>query len=138
MLPWGWGRVSRGLCHREGQTSWCPLGHRASSWVLTQASIWLYFVFYVCSIQDIAILFNVIIIFLMFFNTFVFQAGLVSLLFHKFKGTIILTAMYLALSISLHVWVMVRLQLQISASLGTQHHAVISHQILMRKGEMVV
>ncbi|XP_015989684.1 transmembrane protein 138 isoform X1 [Rousettus aegyptiacus] len=57
-------------------------------------------------IQDIAVLFNIIIIFLMFFNTFVFQAGLVNLLFHKFKGTIILTAMYFALSISLHVWVM--------------------------------
>ncbi|XP_063497917.1 transmembrane protein 138 isoform X4 [Symphalangus syndactylus] len=57
-------------------------------------------------IQDMAILFNIIIIFLMFFNTFVFQAGLVNLLFHKFKGTIILTAVYFALSISLHVWVM--------------------------------
>ncbi|KAH0621073.1 hypothetical protein JD844_022091 [Phrynosoma platyrhinos] len=57
-------------------------------------------------IQDIAILFNVIIIFLMFFNTFVFQAGLVNLLFHKFKGTIILSAAYLAFSISFHVWVM--------------------------------
>ncbi|XP_020823796.1 transmembrane protein 138 [Phascolarctos cinereus] len=57
-------------------------------------------------IQDIAILFNVIIIFLMFFNTFVFQAGLVSLLFRKFKGTIILTAIYLSLSIPLHVWVL--------------------------------
>ncbi|PNJ22108.1 transmembrane protein 138 isoform X4 [Pongo pygmaeus] len=42
----------------------------------------------------------------MFFNTFVFQAGLVNLLFHKFKGTIILTAVYFALSISLHVWIM--------------------------------
>lgn len=61
------------------------------------------------SIQDIAILFNVIIIFLMFFNTFVFQAGLVNLLFHKFKGTILLSAAYLALSISFHVWVMVGL-----------------------------
>lgn len=59
------------------------------------------------SIQDIAILFNIIIIFLMFFNTFVFQAGLVNLLFHKFKGTILLSAAYLALSISFHVWVMV-------------------------------
>ncbi|XP_025041571.1 transmembrane protein 138 isoform X1 [Pelodiscus sinensis] len=58
------------------------------------------------SIQDIAILFNIIIIFLMFFNTFVFQAGLVNLLFHKFKGTIILSAAYLALSIAFHVWVM--------------------------------
>lgn len=43
----------------------------------------------------------------MFFNTFVFQAGLVNLLFHKFKGTILLSAAYLALSISFHVWVMV-------------------------------
>ncbi|XP_074087455.1 transmembrane protein 138 isoform X2 [Macrotis lagotis] len=33
-------------------------------------------------------------------------AGLVSLLFRKFKGTIILTAVYLALSIPLHVWVL--------------------------------
>lgn len=60
-----------------------------------------------CSIQDIAILFNIIIIFLMFFNTFVFQAGLVNLLFHKFKGTILLSGAYLALSISFHIWVMV-------------------------------
>jgi hypothetical protein len=76
-----------------------------------KTSIWLCFVLYVCSIQDIAILFNIIIIFLMFFNTFVFQAGLVNLLFHKFKGTIILTTVYFALSISFHVWVMVRLEL---------------------------
>lgn len=57
-------------------------------------------------IQDIAILFNVIVIFLMFFNTYVFQAGLVSLLFHKFKGIIIVSAVYLALSIAFHVWVL--------------------------------
>uniref|UniRef100_A0A8C8RTY4 Transmembrane protein 138 n=1 Tax=Pelusios castaneus TaxID=367368 RepID=A0A8C8RTY4_9SAUR len=57
-------------------------------------------------IQDIAILFNIIIIFLMFFNTFIFQAGLVNLLFHKFKGTIVLSAAYLALSIAFHIWVM--------------------------------
>lgn len=67
----------------------------------------LCFVVLACSIQDIAILFNIIVIFLLFFNTFVFQAGLVSLLFHKFKGTIVLTAVYFALSIALHVWVMV-------------------------------
>lgn len=59
------------------------------------------------SIQDIAIVFNVIIVFLMFFNTYVFQAGLVNLLFHKFKGTILLSAAYLALSISFHIWIMV-------------------------------
>lgn len=43
----------------------------------------------------------------MFFNTYVFQAGLVNLLFHKFKGTILLSAAYLALSISFHIWIMV-------------------------------
>ncbi|XP_060626939.1 transmembrane protein 138 [Anolis sagrei] len=57
-------------------------------------------------IQDIAILFNIIIIFLMFFNTFVFQAGLVNLLFHKFKGTIFISGTYLALSVSFHIWIM--------------------------------
>eukprot|EP00070_Physeter_catodon_P050113 XP_028357007.1 transmembrane protein 138 isoform X3 [Physeter catodon] len=61
--------------------------------------------------QDVAVLFNVVVIFLTCFNTFVFQAGLVSLLFHKCKGTIILTAVYFALSISLHVWVMRELEL---------------------------
>uniref|UniRef100_F6Q3F3 Transmembrane protein 138 n=1 Tax=Equus caballus TaxID=9796 RepID=F6Q3F3_HORSE len=71
-------------------------------WPARQCSIWTS----KTSIQDIAVLFNIIIIFLMFFNTFVFQAGLVNLLFHKFKGTIILTGVYFALSISLHVWVM--------------------------------
>ncbi|XP_075411960.1 transmembrane protein 138-like [Tenrec ecaudatus] len=57
------------------------------------------------TLQDAAIL-NIIILCLMFFNTFVFQAGLVSLLLHKFKGTILLTVVYSALSISLHIWVM--------------------------------
>uniref|UniRef100_A0A8C4QUM7 Transmembrane protein 138 n=1 Tax=Eptatretus burgeri TaxID=7764 RepID=A0A8C4QUM7_EPTBU len=57
-------------------------------------------------IQDIAILFNIIIIILMFFNTFVFQAGLVGILIHKFKATIIVSAIYLGLSIAFHVWAM--------------------------------
>ncbi|XP_038413466.1 transmembrane protein 138-like [Canis lupus familiaris] len=56
-------------------------------------------------IQDTASLFH-IIIFLLFFNTFFLQAGLVHLGFRKCKGTIVLTAVFFALSISLHVWVM--------------------------------
>lgn len=97
---------------------WVPLGTQRSS-ALTAAP-WLCFVTFACSIQDIAILFNIIIIFLMFFNTFVFQAGLVSLLFHKFKGTIVLTAVYFALSIALHVWVMVSGELRTAESLKGQ------------------
>ncbi|MBN3283495.1 TM138 protein, partial [Polyodon spathula] len=57
-------------------------------------------------IQDIAILFNVIIILLMFFNTFVFQVGLVTLLLQRFKGLLIVSAFYLGLSIAFHVWVL--------------------------------
>ncbi|VCW77492.1 unnamed protein product [Gulo gulo] len=57
-------------------------------------------------IQDTAILFNISIIFLLFSNTFVFQAVLGNSVFHKFKGTALLTAVFFAPSIFLHVWVM--------------------------------
>lgn len=58
-------------------------------------------------IQDIGILFNVIIILLMMFNTYVFQVGLVSLLLERFRAMLILSALYLTLSICFHCWVMV-------------------------------
>ncbi|KAK3526451.1 hypothetical protein QTP70_025484 [Hemibagrus guttatus] len=57
-------------------------------------------------IQDIAILFNVIIILLMMFNTYVFQVGLLSLLLERFRALLILSAVYLTLSICLHCWLM--------------------------------
>ncbi|OCT83902.1 transmembrane protein 138 [Xenopus laevis] len=57
-------------------------------------------------LQDVGILFAAIVLFLMLFNTFVFQAGLVSLLCQRFQVTVILCAVYIALSISLHVWLM--------------------------------
>ncbi|XP_048401178.1 transmembrane protein 138 isoform X2 [Stegostoma tigrinum] len=57
------------------------------------------------SIQDVGILFNVIVIFLMFFNTFIFQAGLVKLLIHRFTGTIVVSGIYFILSVSFHVWI---------------------------------
>ncbi|VCX37385.1 unnamed protein product [Gulo gulo] len=56
-------------------------------------------------IQDTAILFNISILFLLFSNTFVFQAGLGNPVFQKFKGTALLTAVFFAPSIFLHVWV---------------------------------
>jgi len=55
-------------------------------------------------IQDIFILFAVIIVFLLFFNTYIFQAGLVNILISKFKATILFVFVYLGLSIGLHVW----------------------------------
>ncbi|XP_070686813.1 transmembrane protein 138 isoform X2 [Pempheris klunzingeri] len=57
-------------------------------------------------IQDIAILFNVIIILLMMFNTYVFQVGLVSLLLDRFRALLLFSALYLTLSICFHCWVL--------------------------------
>ncbi|XP_028409148.1 transmembrane protein 138-like [Dendronephthya gigantea] len=59
-------------------------------------------------IQDVCILFALIVVFLVFFNTYIFQAGLVFLLIRKFKTTIIITVSYLLLSLGLHVWTMTR------------------------------
>ncbi|CAG08768.1 unnamed protein product [Tetraodon nigroviridis] len=57
-------------------------------------------------IQDIAILFSVIIILLMMFNTYVFQVGLVFLLLERFRALLIVSALYLTLSICFHCWVL--------------------------------
>ncbi|KAM4602389.1 transmembrane protein 138-like, partial [Polymixia lowei] len=57
-------------------------------------------------IQDISILFNLIIILLMLFNTYVFQVGLVAILLDRFRALLILSALYLTLSIILHSWIM--------------------------------
>lgn len=57
-------------------------------------------------IQDIAILFNMIIILLMMFNTYIFQVGLVSLLIERFRALLVFSSLYLTLSICLHCWLL--------------------------------
>ncbi|XP_077862338.1 transmembrane protein 138-like [Saccoglossus kowalevskii] len=57
-------------------------------------------------IQDICIIFAAIVLFLMFFNTYVFQAGLVGLLIGKFKLAILMVFIYFMLCIGLHIWTM--------------------------------
>uniref|UniRef100_A0A668A583 Transmembrane protein 138 n=2 Tax=Myripristis murdjan TaxID=586833 RepID=A0A668A583_9TELE len=57
-------------------------------------------------IQDISILFNLIIILLMLFNTYVFQVGLVFILLERFRVMLLLSSLYLTLSIILHTWMM--------------------------------
>ncbi|BFZ10056.1 hypothetical protein BsWGS_13095 [Bradybaena similaris] len=57
-------------------------------------------------IQDFCLMFAVIIIFLLFFSTFIFQAGLVSILVSKFKIAISVTFIYFALCLALHIWTM--------------------------------
>uniref|UniRef100_A0A1A8A5U4 Transmembrane protein 138 n=1 Tax=Nothobranchius furzeri TaxID=105023 RepID=A0A1A8A5U4_NOTFU len=55
-------------------------------------------------IQDIGILFNLVIILLMLFNTYVFQVGLVAVLLERFRALLMLSALYLTFSIILHSW----------------------------------
>ncbi|CAJ0928478.1 unnamed protein product [Ranitomeya imitator] len=49
-------------------------------------------------LQDVGTLFAAIVLFLMLFNTFVFQAGLLRLLCQRFQGTVFLCALHLTLS----------------------------------------
>lgn len=55
-------------------------------------------------IQDVGIIFSTMIIFLMFFNTYIFRAGLFNILFAHFRMLLITTAAYLIVSITLHAW----------------------------------
>ncbi|ESO84991.1 hypothetical protein LOTGIDRAFT_221710 [Lottia gigantea] len=55
-------------------------------------------------IQDVCIVFAVIVVFLLFFNTFIFQAGLVNILVNKFRVAISVTFIYFILCVALHVW----------------------------------
>ena len=49
------------------------------------------------------LVFSLIIVFLSFFSTYVFQAGLVGLLVSRYKVPIIISVLYLGLSIAYHV-----------------------------------
>eukprot|EP00116_Pleurobrachia_bachei_P012634 sb/3472896/ len=57
-------------------------------------------------VQDVCLVLALIILFLVFFNTYVFKAGFVSILIRKFIATIVVTIIYLALCLGLHVWAM--------------------------------
>lgn len=55
-------------------------------------------------IQDVCLVFSLIIVFLSFFSTYVFQAGLVGILVQRFRTAIAVTLVYISLSIGFHVW----------------------------------
>ncbi|XP_046392793.1 transmembrane protein 138 [Ischnura elegans] len=55
-------------------------------------------------VQDFCLVFSLISIFLNFFSTFIFQAGLIGLLLVRFRETITVCIVYLILTISLHIW----------------------------------
>lgn len=55
-------------------------------------------------LQDIGLIFSLILLFLVFFNTFAFKAGLMALLLKKFSGTLLIGGVYLVLTVAYHIW----------------------------------
>ena len=78
--------------------------------IVKVGNTWMYpseFFLFFFRVQDVCILFAVIVVFLLFFNTYIFQAGLVNILIEKFKVAIGITFVYFGLNVGLHVWEMV-------------------------------
>lgn len=55
-------------------------------------------------VQVLAILASLVAVFLQFFNTFAFKAGLLYILLRKFAGTIVLIFLYMCLTMAFGVW----------------------------------
>ncbi|XP_015430116.1 PREDICTED: transmembrane protein 138 [Dufourea novaeangliae] len=55
-------------------------------------------------IQDFCLVITLTILLVNFFSTYIFQVGLIQLLYMKFRITLILCITYMILSISLHTW----------------------------------
>ncbi|XP_071551950.1 transmembrane protein 138-like [Panulirus ornatus] len=55
-------------------------------------------------IQDVCLVFSLILLFLALFSTTLSQAGLIGELFHKFQWCIFIAVTYLGLSVGLHSW----------------------------------
>ena len=55
-------------------------------------------------IQDIALIACLVLLLLAFFNTIVFKAGLISVLFRKFSATLLIGVVYLVLTIVYQIW----------------------------------
>lgn len=55
-------------------------------------------------IQDFGLILAAVLIFLVFFNTYAFKAGLLSLLIWKFSATLLVSSVYFSLTLSYHAW----------------------------------
>ncbi|KOX68203.1 hypothetical protein WN51_06097 [Melipona quadrifasciata] len=54
--------------------------------------------------QDVCLIMTITLLLVNFFSTYIFQIGLIQLLYTKFRVTLILCIIYMVLSISLHTW----------------------------------
>ena len=55
-------------------------------------------------LQDVALISSLLVLLLAFFNTIVFKAGLISVLFRKFSATILTGVVYFSLTVAYQVW----------------------------------
>ena len=55
-------------------------------------------------LQDLALISSLVLLLLAFFNTIIFKAGLISLLFHKFSTTILISVVYLVFTVVFQIW----------------------------------
>ncbi|KAH0950941.1 hypothetical protein HN011_003686 [Eciton burchellii] len=55
-------------------------------------------------VQDFCLIVALTLLLINFFSTYIFQAGLIQLLYTRFRMTLILCIIYMVLSISLHTW----------------------------------
>ncbi|XP_043271603.1 transmembrane protein 138 [Venturia canescens] len=54
--------------------------------------------------QDFCLIVALTILLINFFSTYIFQAGLIQLLYVRFRTTLVLCVIYIILSIGLHTW----------------------------------
>ncbi|VDP26042.1 unnamed protein product [Soboliphyme baturini] len=59
------------------------------------------------AIQDTCLLMSLLLMFLNFFTTYVYQAGLISLLIARFRVSIIITFLYIAVTVAFHTYTLV-------------------------------
>lgn len=57
-------------------------------------------------IQDIGLIFAAVLIFLIFFNTYAFKAGLLTVLIRDFSPTLVVSLLYFVLTFGFNAWVL--------------------------------
>ena len=55
-------------------------------------------------VQDIALVFSIILLFVAFFSTFAFKAGLILSLIKKFSASLLIGLLYLSLTVAYQIW----------------------------------
>ncbi|KYN44972.1 hypothetical protein ALC56_00624 [Trachymyrmex septentrionalis] len=78
-----------------------------SSFYPREISTWYnggWLIIYSHLIQDFCLIVALTLLLVNFFSTYIFQAGLIQLLYTRFRMTLVLCIIYMILSISLHTW----------------------------------